>query len=236
MIQSDPSKLPHLFAALANATKAFRPIVKNRLVKIKPRDKAEFEFRFADFAELIEATRPALAEHGLTVIQPTADEEGKLYLYTALIHSEGGALVSKIILNGPVEGVDLKVYGIELSYLRRYHYSAMLCLAADDDIDDDGRAPDPHRGHVFGGGDEPARKTPARKTPAGKTPAAPDAPAEPAASGVATGKLDWIKTKCAALQLSEETQMQMYARHGVTVLADLTANQFAAIRAELMKL
>lgn len=228
MIQSDPSKLPHLFAALANATKAFRPIVKNRLVKIKPRDKAEFEFRFADFAELIEATRPALAEHGLTVIQPTADEEGKLYLYTALIHSKGGALVSKIVLNGPAEGVDLKVYGIELSYLRRYHYSAMLCLAADDDIDDDGRAPDPW-------GDEPARKTPARKTPA-----APDAPAgktpEPAASGGAAGKLEWIKTKCEALRLSEETQTQMYARHGVTVLADLTANQFAAIRAELMKL
>ena len=233
MIQSDPSKLPHLFAALANATKAFRPIVKNRLVKIKPRDKAEFEFRFADFAELIEATRPALAEHGLTVIQPTADEEGKLYLYTALIHSEGGALVSKIILNGPAEGVDLKVYGIELSYLRRYHYSAMLCLAADDDIDDDGRAPDPWPD------DAPARKTPARKSAA--------APAEPArvkskseamqSAGLAAGKLEWIKSKCEALQLTQETQKKMFVRHGLlTNLTDMTAEQFAAIRAELLKL
>ena len=236
MIQSDPSKLPHLFAALANATKAFRPIVKNRLVKIKPRDKAEFEFRFADFAELIEATRPALAEHGLTVIQPTADEEGKLYLYTALIHSEGGALVSKIVLNGPAEGVDLKVYGIELSYLRRYHYSAMLCLAADDDIDDDGRAPDPW-------GDEPARKTPARKTPAGKSAAAPAEASVKSKSeamqsaGLAAGKLEWIKSKCEALQLTQETREKLFSRHGLlTNLTDMTAEQFAAIRAELMKL
>lgn len=225
MIKSDDSKMPELLAALAAAQGQFRPVVKDKRAIIKPREKPAYEFWFASFPELIDATRPALAANGLAIVQPVTDEGGTVYLYTILSHASGAALVTRILVPGPDPAVDFKVYGGELAYLRRYHYAGILCLAADDDSDTDG---------TDGiGGDEGApepRKTPARK------PAAPAPAGEPIPGIVGAGERKWLETKIAALQLPAETRAAMMTRHGVTDEAAMTMTQFAAISSELRKL
>lgn len=145
---SDPTHA--LYAALAKAQGQFKPIPKNRRGVINPKDptKRGYEFRYADLQATIDATRPALSENGLCVIQTLDITPENAILKTVLAHAEGGTLESVCSIAHPHQfGGDPKQFGIAMAYLRRYQYTAILCLAADDDLDeipqDEGDRPNP---------------------------------------------------------------------------------------------
>ena len=95
-----------------------------------------FRSRYADLASVIDASRQALAECGLAVTQHTVplyqSELGIMCeLETVVSHASGewcSARVSCVVPDGRAQTV-----GSAVTYLRRYGWSSMLGIAADDD-------------------------------------------------------------------------------------------------------
>ena len=138
-----------LFAALAKARAEFRPIRKTREVKVKS-DRGSYTFSYAELDELIDATVPALAAHGLAVFHTRGTlDNGKETITHFLTHSSGAYIscgqvipMTKMAWDGP-QGQKVKVerplteqeFGSAFTYARRYAYQALLNLAAEDDDD-----------------------------------------------------------------------------------------------------
>lgn len=122
-----------LYAAFAKAQGEFTAIARTSSGLITPKKGAPYPFKYADLAELIAATRPALAANGLSVMQkPTFADRGYV-IETVLMHESGHAITAEMPIP-PFSG-DLKAYGASLTLLRRYAYAAILNLAAEDDAD-----------------------------------------------------------------------------------------------------
>lgn len=128
-----------LYAALAAAQGAFLPIEKNRSVKITMKTGGTYNFRYADLEEIIAKTRPALSANGLALIQPMTILGNDARLTCELVHKEGGRIVSEVSIQPPHSSQDPKQFGATVSYFRRYMITAMLGVAADDDLDEDGQ-------------------------------------------------------------------------------------------------
>lgn len=187
---------PKLAAALAKAQGAFSPIVKNRAVTIySAKNNSSYTFRYADLEELLNATRPALAANGLAIVQEIVNG----LLRTVLMHESGEERVSDLQL-GSSGSDDIKTFGAKISYLRRYAYQSMLCLAADDDLDEDGAEAGPVS--TKAPGRAPVQKPqPARA----EKPAASAGDQQPEAGGkpISDSQLKLIRAKCAAAHLEE---------------------------------
>lgn len=213
-----------LAAALAKAQGEFKAVAKNRAVQIRMKEGGTYRFEYADLEQLISATRPALAANGLAVVQRITEDA----LTTDLMHADGGVISSRNEL--PRMGQDIKAYGAAITYLRRYAYGALLCISADDDLDEDGegagddRTPQA-RSEVSHSPREQAPRETEKKAPRAANKAAePDALAAP-------GEVNWVKAKLAAIDGAAERLEAL----GITNLQTLTKAQFAEAKAELMK-
>lgn len=129
--------MKEIYGALAAAQGAFSPIAKNRSVTITMKTGGKYNFRYADLEAVIAATRPALAANGLAVVQVIEVLEGRNVLSTSLVHSSGDAITSVMPVSYGPES-DPKAYGALITYLRRYAYTSLLCVSADDDLDEGG--------------------------------------------------------------------------------------------------
>lgn len=115
--------------ALAAAEIEFAAVAKNH---VNP----YFKSRYADLADLIEATRPALAKNGLTVIQLPRLAQGMAGVTTMLLHSSGEWLRQELLLPaGKLDKLDAQTVGSAVTYARRYAYQSLLNIAAEDDDD-----------------------------------------------------------------------------------------------------
>jgi hypothetical protein len=115
-----------LAVALAAAQAAMGNAVFNR---INP----HFRSKYADLAAIRDATIPALTKNGLAIVQYTTvtPEGDKVLLHTRLMHKSGQSVESSypIALGTP------QAMGSALTYAKRYCWSAMCGIAADDDDD-----------------------------------------------------------------------------------------------------
>lgn len=96
-----------------------------------------FKSNYADLPAVMDAARPALSKHGLSVTQMTDSEEGRILLITQITHSSGQWLRSYYPVN-PVKA-DPQGLGSAITYARRYAYSAIVGVASMGE-DDDGNA------------------------------------------------------------------------------------------------
>lgn len=126
-----------LYAALAKAQGEFLAIPKNKTVQIPIKSGGSYTFKYADLESIMRACRPALSENGLAVFQSTDRTQAGEVLVTTLAHSSGATLMSEVAI--PKASGDIKEYGAVITYLRRYQITALLGVAADDDLDADGR-------------------------------------------------------------------------------------------------
>lgn len=219
-----------LFAALAAAQAAFDPIAKNQEAVIRPRDAAKmpYTFVYADFAEIIACTRPALTANGLSIVQPLVPRGDGLVLMTILLHA-GGATMSSECEAPNRDVADLKEFGGRYNYMRRYQYQGLLCLASEDDIDEDG---DEGRGQNGGGDDGNAggiggpspRPSMQRK-------------AQSAGATIDSGSVAWITRKVKALGMDEGLCRAMLDKLQIPFKpwTALTTDQFAQVKSELSK-
>lgn len=212
-----------LYAALAKAQGEFAPVAKNRAVQIRMKEGGTYKFEYADLEQLISCTRPALAKNGLAVVQLITDGE----LHTQLVHQDGGNLQSSMKL--PMPGQDPKAFGAAVTYMRRYAYGALLCLAADDDLDEDGQ----EAGHP-GVDHNPTPHPTAR--PAARAEHAPskDDPLGETGGPASQGEINWAKTKLGKLDAGDA--QQLLAKHGIQGLdKGLSKAAFLALKADLLK-
>jgi len=117
--------------ALAKAQSQFGDITKDREVQVKS-EKGAYKFAYATMSEIREQTRGPLADNGLAIVQAPTVYDRSTYLVTRLLHSSGEWIES--VLPVRVEG-NMQALGSALTYLRRYAYSSLLCISADDDDD-----------------------------------------------------------------------------------------------------
>ncbi len=127
-------QLAGLYEALAKAQSAFGPIHRTRDVKIRSQSGSEYSFAYAPLEDLLEATRPALGANALSVLTPLANTaDGRAEVLVMIAHGMGGRIMCGFEF-APL--AEMKALGGQITYLRRYGYSAMLNLAADADADD----------------------------------------------------------------------------------------------------
>ncbi len=127
---STSTETDKIFAALVNAKKSFKPVLKNSY-------NPHFKNSFADLASINEATEASLLNSGLTVIQMVATAEGGVAIGCRLVH-ESGQWLEVAPAFFPATKMDAQGYGSATTYGRRYQISALLCIAADEDDDGNG--------------------------------------------------------------------------------------------------
>jgi len=134
-----------LFAALAKAQAEFGIAGLNSANPF-------YNSRYADFAEIVRVTRPALTKNGLCVLQRVIIEADYQVLATTLGHSSGQFMQSEmkinipkiepeIELNRPGEKKkqpksDVQAIGSYITYLKRYAYAAIVGVVISDEDDD----------------------------------------------------------------------------------------------------
>ena len=123
------------FAALAQAQSEFKTPVKNR---INP----HFKNRYADLQSILDAVRPALNRHGISLLQKATSEAGAVSVETILAYKDGTQLSSGV-LRLPVAQNNAQQFGSAETYARRYSISAFLGVASDEDDDANAASPQP---------------------------------------------------------------------------------------------
>lgn len=99
---------------------------------IKEAENPFFKKKYADLNAVREAVMPPLNKHGIVVLQPMVNMEGKNYIKTVLLHESGESLESYTeILN--IRPNDPQGQGSGISYARRYGLQSFVCVGADDD-------------------------------------------------------------------------------------------------------
>lgn len=139
--------------------------------------------KYATLDNIVDAVRPLLAEHGLSIVQvPTDAESGSIAMTTILLHESGEWLESGTLIMKPVKQTPQEI-GSVLTYARRYQLSAFLSLNTGED--DDGNS-------SSGVTDKPDnKKQPTKKQQAPK----PDKPKEePKDETISEGTLKAVNT------------------------------------------
>lgn len=91
-----------------------------------------FKSKYADLASVIDAAKKPLADNGLSVSQVVdMTDTGDLILETILMHTSGEFISGRYPIK-PVKQ-DPQAVGSAITYARRYAFSAITGIAADDD-------------------------------------------------------------------------------------------------------
>ncbi len=127
-----------LIKALLKAEESFTAITLNKTYK-----GGSVTFKYADLKEIFDATKPALREQGLKCIgQLEPKEAGCPMLHLKLIHTSGQWVSSSIDLPMVAKPQER---GATLTYMRRYLYTTLLGITAEEDVEgkelDDTTAP-----------------------------------------------------------------------------------------------
>jgi len=122
---------------------------------------------YSTIEDYVNAAKPILAKHGLSISQAPNLMESQFVLTTILMHESGEHIVS----NQPIFSAkqDAQSMGSAITYARRYAYGAVLGMASGD-FDDDGNA-------------AAAKPTKQANPPKTQPPAKPPAPKNPSKAG-----------------------------------------------------
>ena len=126
--------------------------------------------KYSTIEDYVNAAKPILAKHGLSISQAPNLMEGQFVLTTILMHESGEHIVS----NQPIFAAkqDAQSMGSAITYARRYAYGAVLGMASGD-FDDDGNA-------------AAAKTTKQANPPMSQSPAKSPAPSSPTKQGRGT--------------------------------------------------
>jgi hypothetical protein len=127
-------EIKELAAALAKAQSEFAPVPKNKVAKVKSqRTGAEFQYKYADLADVLSMAIPVLSRNGISFSQPHNIVDGKLRVQTMLLHLSGQWMMSDGLEIS--EAGDPQSFGAESTYFRRYDGCSFIGVAPDEDTD-----------------------------------------------------------------------------------------------------
>jgi hypothetical protein len=136
---------PQLAAALAAFQAEVPKVTKRRTARIEPREKASYEYDYADMGELVETVLPLLGKHGLAFLaKPTwllwgEPAQTVFVLVYKLMHKSGEQEVGVWPLPPPSQARPQDL-GSAISYGRRYAFQAVTGVAPAPSEDDDAAA------------------------------------------------------------------------------------------------
>ena len=144
-------------AAFAKSQLAFKPIKKNRKVKVQTKQGGAYTFEYADLGAILDMARPILASNGIAVTQNARIQRidtGAPYIVvdTMLIHESG-----QYIIYDPLEFAadgNIQANGGTITYLKRYALAAALGIATEEDDDGNAAANNDVQGDSNGQGGE----------------------------------------------------------------------------------
>ncbi len=122
-----------LAAALAAAQAELPVVAKRHVARVPTRSGGEYTYKYADLEDVVSASRPVLAKHGLAVMQMTGFAEGHDTLTTRVMHRSGQWAESTMRLLLATESPQAQ--GSALTYARRYAWCAALGIVAEEDDD-----------------------------------------------------------------------------------------------------
>lgn len=94
-----------------------------------------FKSRYADMAEIVRVSRPALSKNGLSVMQQIlTNEDGQSILHTLLCHSTGQWMESQMRIIPPKN--DIQSLSSYVTYLKRISYAALIGVVVGNEDDD----------------------------------------------------------------------------------------------------
>lgn len=142
-----------------------------------------FKSKYADLASVRAACVPAMAKHGLCVMQFPFAEGRAVVIVTILGHSSGQYIRSELTMTAKAD--DAQAIGSAITYGRRYSLMAVAGVAAADEDDDGnaaaGRGMAPIQRPAARPAQQPARPAPQRPT---QTTGAAPSPAMPQGADV----------------------------------------------------
>jgi hypothetical protein len=133
----NPSRPASLAEALAAFQAELPPVAKTKTAKVQGETlkgvRYEYEYKYADLADVSEAVLPLLGKHGLSfTCQPTRRGDGQFGLAYQLRHSSGELIDGWYPLDASKK---MQVIGGDITYARRYCLSAVTGVAAEEDTD-----------------------------------------------------------------------------------------------------
>ena len=129
------SETPELAAALVKALAELTVLDRTRTASIPTKAGGSFTYSYADISDVVAATRPVLAEHGIVALTPVHGSEKGLACSVTLIHTSGQERTFEPLPF--VASQDPQQAGSAITYFRRYALLAALGMAT---ADDDGAA------------------------------------------------------------------------------------------------
>src|SRR5690606_32805591 len=96
--------------------------------------------KYADLAAIRDAVTPSLTKNGISIVQMTGEDNGRLIVKTRLMHSSGQWLQSEYPITNDINKP--QAMGSALTYARRYSLAAICGIASEED--DDGNAAQDH--------------------------------------------------------------------------------------------
>jgi hypothetical protein len=99
---------------------------------VKGKTNPAFRSKYADLSSVVDAIKPALAEHGLWFRQITHPADGGVCVETVIHHSSGESLACGPLFL-PASKQDAQGFGSAMTYARRYSLMAAFGVPAEDD-------------------------------------------------------------------------------------------------------
>jgi len=99
---------------------------------VKGKTNPAFRSKYADLAAVVDAIKPALAEHGLFFRQITHPAEHGVCIETVIHHASGESLACGPLFV-PASKQDAQGFGSAMTYARRYSLMAAFGVPAEDD-------------------------------------------------------------------------------------------------------
>lgn len=91
-------------------------------------------FQYATYGELVKCVKSSLLKYGIIFLHTFAYENNQLFLITTLRHKNGSIVgMSEFPLS--ITNKKMQEIGSQITYLKRYSLSSLLCLCAEDDDD-----------------------------------------------------------------------------------------------------
>jgi hypothetical protein len=117
---------------IKNFAKAFIEAQKKMGTATKDTSNSFFKSKYADLNSIREACLPSLNEHGIAVLQPIVQVDGKNYIKTLLLHESGESMecLTEIIYS---KQNDAQAQGSGITYARRYGLQSLVNVGAEDD-------------------------------------------------------------------------------------------------------
>lgn len=123
-----------LFEALSKAQAEYPPVERSKTVSVySKKTGTTYQFKYAPLEKLLDAIRKPFSNHGLCVFQQViGNGDSSCFVVTTIGHKDGATISDRI----PVTRTgDMKAFGGDITYTKRYGLSALAGIVADDDID-----------------------------------------------------------------------------------------------------